>query len=167
MQTLATDNEAAGKTVGAEMVAALKVMGVNKGKIGVVNVNPSTMSTTQRERGFRSAFIGSGFQILETQYGEGQVAASQNIATNYTTQGVVGIFGTNEGGTTGVGNAINENRGSSRVIGVGFDKSDAILHHIRNGNLLCTMAQNPYVMGYEGMKSAVAICSRYRRNSSQ
>lgn len=89
------------------------------------------------------------------------------VSSNYTTQGVVGISGTNEGGTTGVGNAINENRGSSRVIGVGFDKSDAILHHIRNGNLLCTMAQNPYVMGYEGMKSAVAICSRYRRNSSQ
>lgn len=154
-QTLATDNEAAGKTAGTEMLAALKAAGVSKGKIGIVNVNPSTMSTTLRERGFRSAFKDTGFQIMETQYGEGQVAASQNIATNYITQGVVGIFGTNEGGTTGVGNAIAESR--SKVIGVGFDKSDAILQHIRKGNLLCTMSQNPYVMGFEGMKSAALV----------
>jgi ribose transport system substrate-binding protein len=80
---------------------------------------------------------------------------SQEIAVNLITQGVVGIFGTNEGGTTGVGNAIAES--SRKVIGVGFDKSDAILEHIRSGNLLCTMAQNPYVMGYEGIKSAAKV----------
>lgn len=154
-QTLATDNEAAGKTAGMKMIAALQAADVSKGKIGIVNVNPSTMSTVQRERGFCSAFKGTAFQLMETQFGEGQVAASQNIATNYITQGVVGIFGTNEGGTTGVGNAIAESR--SKVVGVGFDKSDAILQHIRKGNLLCTMAQNPYVMGYEGMKSAAVV----------
>ena len=31
----------------------------------------------------------------------------------------------------------------------GFDKSDAILNLINDGYLLCTMAQNPDVMGYE------------------
>ena len=41
------------------------------------------------------------------------------------------------------------------VIGVGFDKSDAIQSLIRDGYLLCTMAQNPDVMGYEGIQSAV------------
>ena len=41
------------------------------------------------------------------------------------------------------------------VIGVGFDKSDAIQSLIRDGYLLCTMAQNPDVMGYEGVQAAV------------
>ncbi len=43
---------------------------------------------------------------METQYGEGDAAKSQTIAENYITQGVVGIFGCNEGSTTGTGNAI-------------------------------------------------------------
>lgn len=42
-------------------------------------------------------------------------------------------------------------------MGVGFDKSDMILQLINDGYLLCTMAQNPDVMGYEGMKAAVAV----------
>lgn len=155
LQTLATDNKAAGKTAGEQMLAGLKANGVEKGKIGIVNVNAATTSTVLREQGFRAAFEGTGFEILETQYGEGQVDKSQQIATNYITEGCVGIFGTNEGGTVGVGNAIAEAGG--KVVGVGFDKSDAVLQHIKNGNLLCTMAQNPYVMGYEGMKSAKLV----------
>jgi ribose transport system substrate-binding protein len=152
LQTLATDNTAAGKTAGEQMIAELKAKGVASGKIGIVNVNAATTSTVLREKGFRAAFEGKGYEILETQYGEGQVDKSQQIATNYITEGCVGIFGTNEGGTVGVGNAIAEAGG--KVVGVGFDKSDAVLQHIKNSNLLCTMAQNPYVMGYEGMKSA-------------
>ena len=42
------------------------------------------------------------------------------------------------------------------VIVVGFDKSDAILGLIEDGFVLATMAQNPDVMGYEGVKAAVA-----------
>lgn len=43
------------------------------------------------------------FELLETQYGEGDAAKSQSIAENYITQGVVGIFGCNEGSTNGAG----------------------------------------------------------------
>ena len=108
----------------------------------------------KREAGFRSAFEGTEYNILETQYGEGDAAKSQTIAENYITQGVVGIFGGNEGSTTGIGNAIKAS-GNTGVIGVGFDKSDAIQGLIKDGYLLCTMAQNPDVMGYEGVQAAV------------
>lgn len=154
-QTLATDNEAAGKTAGTEMINALKKAGVTEGSIGIVNVNSATASTVAREKGFRSAFDGTSFKILETQYGEGDAAKSKEIAANYITQGVVGIFGANEGSTVGAGNAIQES--GKKVIGVGFDKSDMILELIKNGHLLCTMAQNPDVMGYEGMKTAAKV----------
>ncbi|MFR4169439.1 MAG: substrate-binding domain-containing protein, partial [[Clostridium] symbiosum] len=92
--------------------------------------------------------------ILETQYGEGDAAKSQSIAENYITQGVVGIFGCNEGSTTGAGNAIKA-AGKDGIIGVGFDKSDAILGLIDDGYLLCTMAQNPDVMGSMGVEACV------------
>ncbi|XYW69510.1 substrate-binding domain-containing protein [Oscillospiraceae bacterium LTW-04] len=153
--TFSTDNKAAGKTAGEEMLKALTAAGVTSGKIGIVNVNAATDSCVKREDGFRSAFEGKGFEIMETQYGEGDAAKSQSIAENYITQGVVGIFGANEGSTTGAGNAIKA-AGDGKVIGVGFDKSDAIMNLIEDGHLLCTMAQNPDVMGYEGVKAAVA-----------
>lgn len=155
VQTLATDNEAAGKIAGVEMLEALKGKDVTSGKIGIVNVNASTASTVAREKGFRSAFEGIDFEILETQYGDGDAARSKDIAANYITEGVVGIFGGNEGSTVGAGNAIKEAGGE--VIGVGFDKSDTILQLIREGHILATMSQNPDVMGYEGMKTAVKV----------
>jgi ribose transport system substrate-binding protein len=153
--TFATDNQAAGKTAGDEMLKALTDKGITSGKIGVVNVNAATASCVARETGFRSAFEGSDFEILETQYSEGDAAKSKDIAANYITSGCVGIFGANEGSTTGVGNAIQE--AGDDVIGVGFDKSDTILSLIKDGYLLATMAQNPDVMGYEGLKAAVAV----------
>jgi len=152
--TFSTDNKAAGQTAGEEMKKALEAAQVTSGKIGIINVNAATDSCVMREEGFRAAFEGTDFELLETQYGEGDAAKSQTIAENYITQGVVGIFGCNEGSTTGAGNAIKAN-GSGSIIGVGFDKSDAILNLIADGYLLCTMAQNPDVMGYEGVKAAV------------
>ena len=152
--TFSTDNEAAGHTAGEEMLKALEAEGITEGKIGIVNVNASTDSALKREAGFRAAFEGTDFELLETQYGEGDAAKSQDIADNYITEGVVGIYGTNEGSTVGVGNAIKGNGGG--IIGVGFDKSDAILSLIKDGSIVCAMAQNPDVMGYEGLKAAVA-----------
>ena len=152
--TFSTDNQAAGKTAGEEMIKALTGAGITSGDIGIVNVNAATDSTVKREAGFRSAFEGTDYNILETQYGEGDAAKSQTIAENYITQGVVGIFGGNEGSTTGIGNAIKAS-GDTGVIGVGFDKSDAIQSLIRDGYLRSTMAQNPDVMVYEGVQAAV------------
>ncbi|MDR1885576.1 MAG: substrate-binding domain-containing protein [Synergistaceae bacterium] len=153
--TFTTNNEAAGETAGKELLKALQAAGVTEGKLGIVNVNAATASTVAREKGFRAAFAGSKFTILETQYGEGDVVKSKEIADNFITQGVVGLFGANEGSSTGVGNAIQEAGG--KVLAVGFDQSDALRELIKSGNLIATMAQNPDVMGYEGLKAAIAV----------
>ena len=152
--TFSTDNKAAGKTAGEEMIKALEDKGVKDGSIGIVNINNSTNTAIQREAGFREAFEGTDYELLETQFCEGDAAKAQTIAENYITEGVVGIYGTNEGASTGVGNAIKAS-GSDEIIGVGFDKSDAILNLIDDGYLYATMAQNPDVMGYEGVKAAI------------
>ena len=113
--TFSTDNEAAGTTAGEEMKKALEDAGITSGKIGIINVNAATDSCVNREEGFRAAFDGTDFEIMEPQYAAG----------------------------------------NADIIGVGFDKSDAILNLIDDGYLLCTMAQNPDVMGSEGVKAAV------------
>lgn len=153
--TFSTDNKAAGKLAGETMLEELKANGTTSGKIGIISVNAATASTVDRTEGFSSAFEGTDFEILPIQYGEGDAAKSQAIAENYITQGVVGIFGGNEGSTTGAGNAIKA--AESKVVVVGFDQSDAILGLIEDGHILATMAQNPDVMGKEAVKAAVDV----------
>ncbi|WP_330684670.1 substrate-binding domain-containing protein [Blautia sp. XA-2221] len=152
--TFSTDNKAGGEKAGEELKKALQDKGVTSGDIGIINTNAASQSTLDREAGFRSVFEGTDFKVIETQYSEGDAAKSQSIAENYITQGCVGIFGTNEGCTVGTGNAIKAS-GSSSVLGVGFDKSDTILNLVKDEYLVCTMAQNPDVMGAEGVKAAV------------
>ena len=154
-QTLATDNKAAGVTAGKELIKALSAKGITSGSIGIINTNAATTSTLDRENGFRSAFAGTKFKILATQYCEGDAARSKDAASNFIAQGCVGLFGANEGSTVGVGSAIAESNGAA--VGVGFDKSDMIMNLIQRGSLIATMAQNPDVMGYEGMKSAAKV----------
>ena len=152
--TFSTDNKAAGKTAGEEMIKALEDKGITDGSIGIVNINTSTNSTIQREEGFREALDGTDYEILETQYCEGDAAKAQTIAENYITEGVVGIFGANEGAATGTGNAIKAS-GSDEIVGVGFDKSDTLQGLITDGYLVCTMAQNPDQMGKLGVQACI------------
>lgn len=152
--TFSTDNKAAGKTAGEEMIKALEDKGIKDGSIGIVNINTSTNSTIQREEGFREALEGTDYELLETQFCEGDAAKAQTIAENYITEGVVGIYGTNEGASTGVGNAIKAS-GSDEIIGVGFDKSDTLKGLIEDGYLVCTMAQNPDQMGKLGVQACI------------
>ena len=152
--TFSTDNKAAGKTAGEEMIKALEDKGIKDGSIGIVNINTSTNSTIQREEGFREALEGTDYELLETQYCEGDAAKAQTIAENYITEGVVGIFGANEGADTGTGNAIKAS-GSDEIVGVGFDKSDTLKGLIEDGYLVCTMAQNPDQMGKLGVQACI------------
>ena len=152
--TFSTDNKAAGKTAGEEMIKALEDKGVKDGSIGIVNINNSTNTAIQREAGFREAFEGTDYELLETQFCEGDAAKAQTIAENYITEGVVGIYGTNEGASTGVGNAIKAS-GSDEIIGVGFDKSDTLKGLIKDGYLVCTMAQKPDQMGKLGVQACI------------
>lgn len=152
--TFSTDNKAAGKTAGEEMIKALEDKGIKDGSIGIVNINTSTNSTIQREEGFREALEGTDYELLETQFCEGDAAKAQTIAENYITEGVVGIFGANEGAATGTGNAIKAS-GSDEIVGVGFDKSDTLKGLIEDGYLVCTMAQNPDQMGKLGVQACI------------
>ncbi|MEF9917574.1 MAG: substrate-binding domain-containing protein [Lachnospiraceae bacterium] len=153
VQQLGTDNVSAGKTAGEQVLAKLTENGVTSGNIGVVSVNAATTSTVNREEGFRAAFKDTDFKILPTQYGEGDAAKSKDLAANFISDGVVALFGANEGSTVGVGNAVKED--GNKIVAAGMDKSDSVLQLIKEGSLICTMAQNPDVMGKGGIEAAV------------
>jgi len=148
-----TDNYAAAKQAGEQMLAGLKEKGITSGDIGIVAFSNATQTSVDREQGFRDAFKDTGFNLLETQYGNSEVAASQAAAENFISQGVVGVYGNNEPGAVGVGNAVAANP-NWKGVAVGFDASDTTLDMVENGSLYCVMAQNPYKMGYGAVYAA-------------
>lgn len=152
LKTLATNNMAAGETAGKSLLKHLNDKGITEGRIGIIGVNAATNSTVSREMGFRTAFANTNFELLETQYCDGDTAKAKDIAANYYNLGCIAVFGTNEGSTVGAGNAVRESGGE--MVGIGFDKSDMVLSLVKNGQLIAVMAQNPDVMGYEGVKTA-------------
>ncbi len=160
--TLSTDNYLAGTIAAKAMISELEAIGTNTGRIGIISVNKETDSTLRREAGFRETMEEDGrFIVLDTEYKNGIPITSEVAATNLmnTYDDLVGIFGTNEGSSIGVGRAIEKN--NSSIIGIGFDKSDPILELLRKGSLKAVMAQNPYTMGYLGMAQAVAALKGY------
>ena len=155
LRLFATDNEAGGKKIGEALLAELNKKGITSGKIGV---NPATESCNSREKGFRSAFTGTNFTLLETQYCDGDATRSKEAADNFIAQGCVAVYGSNEGSTVGAGNAVKEAKAAGiDVIGCGSDASDTNKSLVKEGALLCIMGQNPYQMGYQGVKAAVDI----------
>ena len=158
LRLFATDNEAGGKKIGEALLAELNKKGITSGKIGVIGVNPATESCNSREKGFRSAFVGTNFTLLETQYCDGDATRSKEAADNFIAQGCVAVYGSNEGSTVGAGNAVKEAKAAGiDVIGCGSDASDTNKSLVKEGALLCIMGQNPYQMGYQGVKAAVDI----------
>lgn len=154
--TLSTNNYQAGGLAGQTMIDELKASGKTSGKIGIIGVNTATNSTMDRENGFRAVLEAAGYEILTTEYKDGDAAASQESAYGFIVgnDDLVGLYGTNEGSTVGVGNAIKAS--GKGIIGIGFDKSDAIQGLLNDGSLKAAMAQNPFTMGYLGVAQAYA-----------
>jgi ribose transport system substrate-binding protein len=155
--TLATDNYEAGVRAGETMISILNRMGISKGSIGIVSY-ASKANTELRESGFRDTLaMDTRFTLLDTietvrgEPREAQQAAERLIEEN---EDLVALFGTNEGTSVGVGNAIKAN--DNKYIGVGFDQTDVMMELLNNGSLKAIVVQNPYTMGYLGMAEAVA-----------
>ena len=149
------------------MLYELAELGIESGRIGIIGVNEVTDSTLRREEGFREAIKSDGrFTLVPTEYSNGDPEVSQNAAMalmrNY--PDLVGLFGTNEGSTVGVGNAIKEVKAQVQrrnIIGGGFDQSEQLMNLLKEGSLAALVIQNPYTMGYLGVAEAVASLSGF------
>lgn len=150
---LATDNNVAGRTAAETMKKELQDRGITKGTIGVMGVTKDTASCVTREEGFREAFEGTDFTLADTVYMEDDAANIKNAVKDGLSKKYVGFFGTNEGTTVSIGEAVKEDRTESVVIG--FDTSDAVLSLVSEGIIQATMQQNPTVMGHDGVSIAV------------
>ena len=156
--TYATDNYAGGVQAGEYLKAILEANGVTEGEIGIVDAQNGVESCENRFQGFASVFEGTNYTIGERQYSDGDPSRAQEIANTLIANGVIAIYGTNDGSTNGAAAAVKDalNNGET-VYMVGWDNSDSNLAHVEGGELLAFMAQNPGVMGEMAIDAVVKL----------
>ena len=155
---IATDNYKAG-ALGARHMG--EILG-NKSKLIIVRVNEADVTCTLREKGFietiRSEF--PDIDILsDNQYAgvttETAYRTCENLLNRFPE--VEAIFTPNESSTFGCLRALEDRGLAGKVRFVGFDSTDKLIQALEKREIDGLVIQNPVRMGYDGVKTAVAI----------
>jgi ribose transport system substrate-binding protein len=156
---VATDNREGGRMAARRLA---EVMG-GRGRVILLRYNEGSASNDQREEGFLEELARSypGIAILSAnQYAgttkESALRASQNLLNKYGDQ-VDGIFCPNEPVAFGMLRALETSKRAGKVKFVGFDAGESLVRAMREGSIHGLVAQDPRGMGYEGVKTAVAV----------
>jgi len=158
---IATDNHQGGRMAGADMAKRLN----GTGKVIMLRYQEGSASTMKREQGFLDA-IGEhqGIEVVSSnQHGgattESAYQASENLlAPHKDANGklnIQGIFCPNESTTFGMLRALQDGGIAGSVIFIGFDSSKKLVEALRNDQIHGLILQNPFKMGYLGVKTMV------------
>jgi ribose transport system substrate-binding protein len=157
---IATDNYKGG-VLAAEHLG--KLLG-GKGRIFLIRCHEGSASSTLREQGFyettQRSFPGIEFLSKDLYAGVTTESAYQtldNLLNRF--PDVDGIFCPNESTSFGTLRALQDKGLAGKVKFVGFDSSQKLVDGLRQGFLHGLVIQNPFNMGYLGVKTIVA----YRR----
>ena len=156
--TYATNNYNGGVLAGEYMAKLLADNGVTEGTIGIVDAQAGVQSCQERYEGFASVFEGTAFELSERQYSDGDNMKAQELATTLINNGVVAIYGTNNGAANGAAAACKDAAANgTKIWMVGWDKSGSNLAHVEADDMQGFVAQNPYQMGYLAIEGVFAL----------
>jgi ribose transport system substrate-binding protein len=155
---VATDNEKGG-ALAADRLGTL--LG-GKGRVLLLRYQEGSASTEAREKGFLDRLQAEhpGVQVVSADQFAGPTRdtakrASENLLNRFGNQ-IDGIFTPNESSTAGMLLALQDVGKAGQVKFVGFDSSEAFVTAMRNKQLDGVVLQNPFEMGYQGVKTMVA-----------
>ncbi len=155
---IATDNYASGQ-LAAEMLS--KMLG-GSGDVILVRFSEGSNSTGNREEGFLDWMRANapGIYLVSTEQYAGvtmelALKTGQNLLNKFPEAD--GIFCPNESTTFGLMRALKTVGKAGQVKLVGFDYTDPIAEGIRAGDIAGVVVQDPFRMGYQGVKTAFNV----------
>lgn len=153
---VATDNRQGGVVAANRLAEKLG----GKGRVAILGVKAGSVSTDEREQGFQETIKQKypGIEIVAFQYGEADRAKSLDRATDILTAhaDLNGMFASNESSTVGAVQAIKQKGLAGKLVLVGFDSSPNLIDDLKVGAIDSLVLQDPFKMGYEGVKAIVA-----------
>jgi ribose transport system substrate-binding protein len=151
---IATDNEK-GAAMAAEHLAGL--IG-KKGEVGLVPFIQGAATSDARERGFKQGLTKSpNVKLAATLYSKSQsdeaIRVTEDMLTSH--PDLAGIFAANEPGAIGCAQVLEAKGKAGKVKLVAFDAAPTEIQALERGTIQALVVQNPYKMGYEGVKAAL------------
>jgi ribose transport system substrate-binding protein len=150
---VATDNYAGGVLAAKRMGKILQ----GEGHVAIIAPIPGSAATLAREAGFE--------ETLEKEFPDIEVVAQQSgttesVDSRQVTEDVLtanpdlnGVFASNESSSVGAAQALKARGLSGKLPLVGFDASPALQADLKAGVFDSLVVQDPYKMGYEGVKA--------------
>lgn len=153
----ATDNYIGGLIAARRMGKILN----GKGKIVVLKYVPGSASTTNRENGFVDTIKKEfpDIDIVDTQYGKDTVETALQVTEDMLTKNAEldGLFACNASTSVGALQGLRSQGRAGKIKMIGFDTEKALIDGLKEGAIDSLVAQNPYKMGYEGVKAVLAV----------
>lgn len=155
----ATDNYKGGAMAAQRMGKILN----GKGKVILIKYAPGSASTTERENGFTDTLKKDfpGIELVDSKYGmatvESALQATEDLLTRH--PDLQGLFACNASTAVGAHQALQSQR-RPEVKMVGFDAEAALIDGLRAGQIDSLVVQDPFKMGYEGVKAI----ANFRKN---
>ena len=153
----ATDNYAGGAEAARRLGKALN----GKGKIIITHFLWNMTSTDERAKGFKETIVKEfpGIAIVAEQYTQGTVEDAIQKTTDLLIRNkdADGVFAVNQPTSVGAYKAIQSRNLTKRVKFVGFDSDPLLLEGIEKGEVEALIVQDPYQIGYTGVKTAISV----------
>jgi len=153
------DNYEAGRQAARKMKALTNA----RGKFVILNIAKGSRNAEQRERGIRDEWTDSpDMQLLETVYCDPSpsVCARTTKETLRKYEGIDGILALNAAASIGAAAQLQGLGKDGFVKLVAFDNTPEELEWLQEGVIQATVIQNPFSMGYLGVKTAVEAIGR-------
>ncbi len=151
---IATDNEKAAQ----EAAKTLADMVGEEGEVAMVSFVPGAATAVMRETGFKDGIEEfPDMEIVTTQYSQSDKAKALAVTGDIMTANpdVTGIFATNNKSALGAAQALKQKGLQDKVDLVAFDADPDEISALKEGTIDALVVQNPYMMGYDGVKNVV------------
>jgi ribose transport system substrate-binding protein len=154
---VATDNFKGGELAAERLGSLLQ----GKGRVLLLRYQEGSASTHEREEGFikRLQERYPAIELISSDQYAGPTRdtakrAAENLLNRYGEQ-IQGIFCPNESSTAGMLLALQDIGKAGHVFFVGFDATESLIEALRNKQLHGLVVQNPFNMGYLGVRTMV------------
>jgi ribose transport system substrate-binding protein len=159
---LTTDNVQGGRIAADGLAEGITAKyGKAEGDVALITSLPGVGSLDQRAKGFKEVLAAKypGLKLVADKVADGQATTGLNIMTDLITANpnLRGVFASNLIMAQGAGQAIAENKKADAIKLIGFDSDDKLIGFLKDGTLYALVVQDPYRMGYDGIKTALGV----------
>ena len=164
---LETDNVAAAKLAAAQLA---KAIGPKGGKVAIIAFHAGSQTNDQRVQGFEAGLKKyPNLHLVGIQYSQNDYNTALTVSSNMLTANpdLKGFFAANESSDIGAVEAVRIAHMTGKVKIVGWDTAPDEVAGVTQGIVSGLISQNPFRMGYDGVRAAAALVRGQARPKSE